>query len=239
MDSSVVDAADPPIEPVAKLSGVSRVFPGRVPVTALCDIDLTIAGGETIAITGASGSGKSTLLNLLGGLDTPSAGTVTVLGAELSRLGENERALFRRSRIAYVFQSYHLMPTLTCAQNVTLPLQLQGERAKAAAPRVREMLELVGLAGRADHLPDELSGGERQRVAIARALVTEPRLLLADEPTGNLDSVTGSRILHELLALHLRRRATLVIVTHDPLVAERCQRVVHLRDGRIVADEGR
>jgi putative ABC transport system ATP-binding protein len=217
--------------PIVTLSNVSRVYPGRVPITALRDVDLAFGDGETIAITGASGSGKSTLLNLVGGLDLPTDGSVTVLGTEVSRLSEDERALFRRQRIGFVFQAYHLMPTLTCAENVALALFVQGVPQSTVDARVRGALASVGLTSRADHLPDELSGGERQRVAIARALVTAPRLILADEPTGSLDSATGTQILRQLLALQREQRATLVIVTHDPQVAANCGRIVRLRDG--------
>jgi len=219
--------------PIVTLSNVSRVYPGRVPITALRDVDLAFGDGETIAITGASGSGKSTLLNLVGGLDLPTDGSVTVHGTEVSRLNVDERALFRRHRIGFVFQAYHLMPTLTCAENVALALFVQGVPQKTVDVRVRDALASVGLTSRADHLPDELSGGERQRVAIARALVTAPRLILADEPTGSLDSATGTQILRQLLALQREQRATLVIVTHDPQVAASCGRIVHLRDGYV------
>ena len=224
-------------QPLMGLSGVSRVYQGRAPVTALADVNLVIHAGETIAVTGPSGSGKSTLLHLLGGLDLPTSGRVTAFGANLSALSEDDRARLRRRNVGYVFQAYHLMPTLTCAENVALPLHLQGIASATVSEAVTRALASVGLADRSHHLPDALSGGERQRVAIARALVTSPRLLLADEPTGNLDSATGARILQELVALQRSHGATLVIVTHDPRVAAACQRVIRLEDGRVLSDD--
>jgi putative ABC transport system ATP-binding protein len=220
----------------AVLSGVSRVYPGRVPVTALTDVALEVRDGEMLAITGPSGSGKSTLLHLLGGLDVPTKGRVTVLGTDLAALDEDARALFRRRHVSYVFQAYHLMPTLSCAENISLPLLLRGDSGADTRVRVAEALDMVGLAARADHLPDELSGGECQRVAIARAIVGGPRILLADEPTGNLDSTTGQHILDCLTRLHRDRRMTVVLVTHDPHLAARCQRILRLVDGRLTDD---
>ncbi len=215
------------------LSKVTKVYPGRTPVNALRGITLSVADAEMAAIMGPSGSGKSTLLNLIGGLDVPSTGSVVVEGTNLADLDEEGRSIFRRGRIAYVFQSYHLMPTLTCAQNTGLPLHLQGLRRSEIRQRVDRVLVDVGLEERAHHLPDELSGGERQRAAIARALVTNPSVLLADEPTGNLDSANGEQILALLQRIHRERNATLLMVTHDPRAASWCERVIRLRDGLV------
>jgi putative ABC transport system ATP-binding protein len=219
------------------LSDVTKVYSGRTPVRALRGVSLSVADGEMVAVMGPSGSGKSTLLNLIGGLDVPSSGSVVVGGTNLAELNEERRSLFRRGRIAYVFQAYHLMPTLTCAQNVALPLHLQGLRRGEIQGRVDRVLADVGLGARARHLPDELSGGERQRVAIARALVTNPGVLLADEPTGNLDSVTGRQILTLLRTIHRERNATLLMVTHDSEAASCCERIIRLQDGQI--EDGR
>jgi putative ABC transport system ATP-binding protein len=216
------------------MRNVTKVYGGRKPVTALRDVSLDIEQGALVAIQGRSGSGKSTLLNLMGGLDVPTAGSVVVADTDLAPLSETERSLFRRHHLAYVFQAYHLLPTLTCAQNVALPLHLQGLPTREIDRRVAQALEDVGLGARAAHVPDELSGGERQRVAIARALVTAPGLLLADEPTGNLDSETGEHVLALLRRMVEARQATLVMVTHDDRAAAECDRVIHLRDGRIV-----
>ncbi len=229
-------ASSPPTAVAVSLRGLSRIYPGRVPVVALHDIDLDFREGDTVAVMGASGSGKTTLLNICGGLDPPTSGSVVVHGVDLSQLTADQRAIFRRDHLSYVFQAYHLMPTLTAAQNVALPLQLQGVTARTIATLVADTLAAVKLTMRADHLPDELSGGERQRVAIARALITNARLLLADEPTGNLDSTTGDAILDTLIALQRSRGATLVIVTHDQRIAARCDRIVHLRDGQLSTD---
>jgi putative ABC transport system ATP-binding protein len=185
---------------------------------------------------GPSGSGKSTLLNLLGGLDVPTSGALLVAGEDLATKGEEERSLFRRTHVSYVFQAYHLMPTLTAAQNVELPLHLAGRPAAEARERAAKALEEVGLSARTTHLPDELSGGERQRVAIARALVTGAPLLLADEPTGNLDTARGEEILALLKSIHAGRGTTIVMVTHDAHAAAACERVVTFRDGRVVED---
>src|SRR5215470_3525153 len=196
---------------------------------------LTILDGvslEMVAVTGPSGSGKSTLLGLLAGLDTPSAGSITVDGVEVTRLGEADLARFRRRTIGFVFQSYHLIPTLTAAENVAVPLELAG--SAHPLPTARRLLEEVGLADRADHYPAQLSGGEQQRVAIARAVSLTPPVLLADEPTGNLDSATGEQIIDVLLALNRQRGSTLVLVTHDAALAARAGRAISLRDGRLV-----
>jgi putative ABC transport system ATP-binding protein len=206
------------------------------PVTILDGVSLDVASGEVVAITGPSGSGKSTLLGLIAGLDTPSAGSIAVDGVEVTGLGEAELARFRRRTLGFVFQSYHLIPTLTAAENVAVPLELAGAPEPLAAARSR--LAEVGLAERADHYPAQLSGGEQQRVAIARAVALTPPLLLADEPTGNLDSATGTQIVDLLLALNRERRSTLVLVTHDASLAARAGRAIALRDGRVVNGHG-
>ena len=208
-----------------------RLASGGRPVIILDGVSLDVESGEFVAITGPSGSGKSTLLGLIAGLDQPTAGTVTVDGVEVTRLSEDELARFRRDRIGYVFQSYHLIPTLTALENVAVPLELAG-RADALAT-ARTLLAEVGLAERAHHYPAQLSGGEQQRVALARAVALRPALLLADEPTGNLDSTTGAAIIDVMLRLRRERASTLVLVTHDPAVATHADRIVALRDGRV------
>ena len=214
-----------------------RLASGGRPLTILDDVSLDVERGTSVAIIGPSGSGKSTLLGLIAGLDTPSTGTIVVGGLEVTGLGENALARFRRQTIGYVFQSYHLIPTLTAAENVAVPLELAGVRGVAV--RARELLGLVGLAARAHHYPVQLSGGEQQRVALARAVALDPPLLLADEPTGNLDSATGSAIIELLFGLNGERGSTLLLVTHDAALAERADRVVALRDGRVVGDRRR
>jgi putative ABC transport system ATP-binding protein len=211
---------------------VMRLPSGGRSLTILDGVSLDVATGEVVAVTGPSGSGKSTLLGLIAGLDSPSAGSITVDGVEVTRLGEAGLARFRRRTIGFVFQSYHLIPTLTAVENVAVPLELAGETAPV--PTAHARLAEVGLAERADHYPAQLSGGEQQRVAIARALALSPPLLLADEPTGNLDSATGGAIVDLLLALNRERGSTLLLVTHDPALAGRAGRAVALRDGRVV-----
>ncbi len=219
-----------------ELKDVRKVFDGKARVVALDGVSLSIAAGEMVAVMGPSGSGKSTLLNLMGGLDVPTSGSVRVAGEDLAAKDEEARSLFRRTHVSYVFQAYHLMPTLTAAQNVALPLHLAGVAARDVGTRVEQALRDVGLLARAEHLPDELSGGERQRVAIARALVTGAKLLLADEPTGNLDTARGEEILQLLKTIHAGRGTTVVMVTHDPHAAAACDRVVRFRDGRVAED---
>ena len=211
---------------------VMRLPSGGQSLTILDGVSLEVAAGEVVAVTGPSGSGKSTLLGLLAGLDTPSAGSITVDGVEVTRLGEAELARFRRRTIGFVFQSYHLIPTLTALENVAVPLELAG--TAQPLPAARRLLDEVGLASRADHYPAQLSGGEQQRVAIARAVALAPPVLLADEPTGNLDSATGGHIIDVLLALNRQRGSTLVLVTHDAALAARAGRAIALRDGRLV-----
>jgi putative ABC transport system ATP-binding protein len=211
---------------------VMRLPSGGRSLTILDGVSLEIAAGEVVAVTGPSGSGKSTLLGLLAGLDTPSAGSITVDGVEVTRLGEADLARFRRRTIGFVFQSYHLIPTLTALENVAVPLELAS--TAQPLPAARRLLDEVGLASRADHYPAQLSGGEQQRVAIARAVALAPPVLLADEPTGNLDSATGGHIIDVLLALNRQRGSTLVLVTHDAALAARAGRAIALRDGRLV-----
>jgi putative ABC transport system ATP-binding protein len=224
---------------IVELAGVSKRFDGKRQVTALEGVDLTIARGEMVSIIGPSGSGKSTLLNLIGGLDHPSSGVVRIDGQSLAGLTDDGLTRVRRDKIGFIFQFFNLLPTLTCLENVALPLHLRGWPRRKTRDRARELLDLVGLTRRLDHRPDELSGGERQRVAIARALSIYPPIVLADEPTGNLDSVTGAEILKLVRDLHERLGATVLLVTHDLTVARSCQRTVTLRDGLIVGDERR
>jgi len=211
---------------------VMRLPSGGRPLTILDGVTLDIGAGEVCAITGPSGSGKSTLLGLVAGLDRPSSGSIAVAGVEITRLAEDALARFRRDTLGYVFQSYHLIPTLTAVENVAAPLEIA--RAPNALGRARDLLDDVGLADRAHHYPVQLSGGEQQRVALARAVALDPPLLLADEPTGNLDSATGAQIIELLLALKHRRGSTLVLVTHDQALARHADRVVKLHDGRIL-----
>jgi len=203
---------------------------GRM-LTVLDDVSLDVLAGEALAVAGPSGSGKSTLLGLVAGLDTPTSGTIVVAGAEVTRLGETALARFRRDTLGYVFQSYHLIPTLTAAENVAVPLDLAG--VSGAPARARELLAGVGLADRGHHYPAQLSGGEQQRVALARAMALDPPLLLADEPTGNLDSATSQEILTLLRALPEAGRRSVVVVTHDPIAAGYGDRLVHIRDGLV------
>jgi putative ABC transport system ATP-binding protein len=212
-----------------------RLPSGDRMLTVLDEVDLTIAAGEFVAVLGPSGSGKSTLLALTAGLDRPTSGAVRIAGRGIHDLGEDELAILRRRTIGFVFQSYQLLDNLTARENVMLPLELVGERGARA--RADELLGRVGLGDRAHHYPAQLSGGEQQRVALARAFATEPPILLADEPTGNLDSATGAGVLDLLEDLRDRCGSTLVLVTHDPAVAGRADRRVHLCDGRIERDE--
>jgi putative ABC transport system ATP-binding protein len=221
---------------VIVLRGVSKQFDGKRKVTALHRVDLTIARGEMVAMAGPSGSGKSTMLNLIGALDHPTQGEIEIDGTSLGSLNDDDLTRVRRDKIGFIFQFFNLLPTLTCLENVSLPLHLRGWPRKKIEDRARELLGLVQLGSRLDHLPDELSGGERQRVAIARALSVYPPVLLADEPTGNLDSATGIEILKLIHDLHSSLGATVLMVTHDPAVAESCERTIHIRDGRIERD---
>jgi len=208
---------------------------GTQKLEILRGIDLTVGKGEVLAIEGPSGSGKSTLLGLLAGFDSPTNGSIKIDGEEITALDEDELALLRGKKLGFVFQSYNLIPTLTAEENVALPLELRGDAGKSQS-RARELLAAVGLEARLSHYPVQLSGGEQQRVALARAFACSPSILLADEPTGNLDSATGSLVLEMLLKLNRSEGATLVLVTHDPALSRMTNRVVRLRDGRILSD---
>ena len=221
------------------LTQVSKIFDGKRKTTALENVDLHIDKGQVVSIMGPSGSGKSTLLNLIGGLDRPTSGEIRIEEENLSSLSDDDLTRVRRDKIGFVFQFFNLLPTLNCLENVALPLHLRKWPRKKIEERARELLELVQLGHRIEHLPDELSGGERQRVAIARALSVYPPILLADEPTGNLDTHTGQEILKLIDDLRAHLGSTVLIVTHDPAVAERGSRTVALRDGRIVEDHRR
>ena len=218
------------------LEHVSKRFEGKRHVTALDDVNVAIERGEMVSIIGPSGSGKSTLLNLVGGLDRPTSGQVRIDGETLSDLSDDGLTRVRRDKIGFIFQFFNLLPTLTCLENVGLPLHLRGWPRQKVDERARELLTLVQLGHRLPHLPEELSGGERQRVAIARALSVYPPIILADEPTGNLDTHTGEEILALVRGLHERLGSTVVIVTHDMKVAESCPRTIALRDGCVVED---
>jgi putative ABC transport system ATP-binding protein len=203
-------------------------------LTILADVSFAIAQGESVAIVGPSGAGKSTLLALMAGLDLPSSGTIWLNGSDLTALDEDGRALVRAANVGFVFQSFHLVPSLNALENVMLPLELAG--ARDAEARARDLLGRVGLAERARHYPSQLSGGEKQRVAIARAFATEPAVLFADEPTGNLDSRTGRTVIDLMFEMNRNAATTLVLVTHDREIASRCERELALESGRLVGD---
>jgi putative ABC transport system ATP-binding protein len=209
---------------------------GAAPVEALRGVSLRMDRGDFVAIVGPSGSGKSTLMHMIGALDRPSSGTVTIAGEAIYGYSDGKLAAFRRRKLGFVFQFFHLLPTLSAEENVVLPLILDGRSPSAVLDKARRLLADLGLEGRTRHRPDQLSGGEMQRVALARALVTDPLLVLADEPTGNLDTASGSVVLDLLRRLVRERGLTLLMVTHDPAAARAAARVVALRDGSIVAD---
>jgi putative ABC transport system ATP-binding protein len=216
-----------------------KTYEGKRRVTALDGVSFTVGAGEMVAVMGPSGSGKSTLLHLLGGLDQASSGSVRIDGVEMTGLDDDALTKVRRDKIGFIFQFFNLLPTLSAFDNVALPMRLTRRPPAAAKATAGKFLDLVGLSRRAEHLPDELSGGECQRVAIARALVMEPRLLLADEPTGNLDTKTGGEILDLLARVNREIGSTLVMVTHDAGAAAACRRILSLKDGRLESDESR
>jgi putative ABC transport system ATP-binding protein len=223
---------------ILQASGITKTIDsGTHQVEILRGIDLEVPAGQFLAIMGASGSGKSTLLGLLAGLDTPTAGRIVVDGIDITGLNEDQLALVRGRKIGFVFQSYQLIPTLTAEENVLLPHELTGGDVSAGLARARDLLRSVGLEDRMDHYPVQLSGGEQQRVALARAFMVKPPILMADEPTGNLDSVNGAHVLDLLISLNQREGTTLILVTHDRTLTARADRIVTLSDGKVVADE--
>jgi putative ABC transport system ATP-binding protein len=233
----VTPSASDGLAPAIEIRGLTKVFgSGETAVRALDGVDLEIGRGEMVAIMGPSGSGKSTLLHLLGALETPTSGSIALAGRRFDGLDDRELTLLRREGIGFVFQFFNLLPSLTAEENVLLPALIAGLRDEVIAARARALLGRVGLAGRATHLPSELSGGEQQRVSIARALLMEPALVLADEPTGNLDSKSEAQVLELLAELNRDEGHTIVMVTHDPDAAAVAGRVVFMRDGRIESD---
>jgi ABC-type lipoprotein export system ATPase subunit len=225
-------------EPIVEARGVSKTYDtGKIQVNALTSVDLTIRSGEMVSVMGPSGCGKTTLLNCLSGLDAVEDGEILIEGVALSEMSDRERTDYRARRMGFVFQFYNLMPVLTAVENVELPLLVARVRQKDARRRALEALDLVGIAARAEHVPDELSGGERQRVTIARALVNDPAIVWADEPTGDLDSEHAAEISRLMRRLNVERGLSFVIVTHDPTVGHDADRLVRMRDGRIVGHE--
>ena len=219
-----------------ELKNITKIVrSGADDLTILEDVSLEIPNGQFVAITGASGSGKSTLLGLLAGLDAPSSGEILIDGADITKMSEDNLAALRSEKLGFVFQSFHLIPSLTAFENVLIPMEIRGD--KNAKERGKELLEEVGLTNRGHHYPTELSGGEQQRVAIARAFANNPAILLADEPTGNLDSRNGQHIFELMTTLHSNNHTTLILVTHDAELANQAQRQIRLRDGRVISDE--
>jgi putative ABC transport system ATP-binding protein len=224
--------------PILEARALTKIIDtGTHRVEILRGVDFVVPTGQFVAIMGASGSGKSTLLGLLAGLDTATSGRVVIDGTDITGLSEDKLAVVRGRKIGFVFQSYQLIPTLTAEENVLLPHELSGGDVRTGIARARELLSSVGLSDRLDHYPIQLSGGEQQRVALARAFMVKPPILMADEPTGNLDSVNGAHVLELLIALNRREHTTLVLVTHDRALTDQADRIVTLRDGKIIADE--
>lgn len=233
MNNNRLSMSNPSSEAIVQVDGIGKIVPdGGTGLTILRDISFCVAPGEAVAIIGMSGSGKSTLLGLMAGLDTPTSGRITIDSHDLFALNEDGRAALRARMLGFVFQSFQLLPSMTALENVMLPLELAGvSRARALAS---EMLERVGLAQRLGHYPKQLSGGEQQRVAIARAFVAQPALLLADEPTGNLDAATGAQVIDLMFELNRERGTTLLLVTHDVSLSQRCDRVLRLAGGALI-----
>jgi putative ABC transport system ATP-binding protein len=221
--------------PVLQAEAVTKQYKmGEVVVRALDEVDFAVEKGEFVAVMGPSGSGKSTLLHVLGGLDDPSSGQITLAGKPISQLPDSEVTIIRRRKVGFIFQFYNLMPTLTAEENVGLPLLIDGQRVQQHRQKIHDLLKMVGLDDRVDHKPDQMSGGQQQRVAIARAFVNDPEIVLADEPTGNLDSKSGTAVLQLLRRFCDDFQQTIVMVTHDPRAASFANRVVFLKDGRVV-----
>ena len=224
--------------PVIEIRNITKVYDmGQVQVHALRGVSLSVEAGEMVSIMGASGSGKSTLMNIIGCLDQPTSGQYLLEGTDISQLNDNQLADIRNGKIGFVFQTFNLLARTDALQNVMLPMIYSGESRAKRRYRARTALEAVGLADRLDHAPNELSGGQQQRVAIARALVNDPSIILADEPTGNLDSVSGNEIMTILQKLNREQGITIVLVTHDPEIAQRTDRIIHLHDGLVSGDE--
>jgi len=235
---SAADAASFPMQPIIEITGLEKSYRTvRGEIRLFCGLDLALVPGEMVAIVGHSGAGKSTLLHLLGALDSPTAGTVRVSGVDVARLSAREAARFRNAQIGYVWQFHYLLPEFSALENVAMPLLAAGLSQSDARSKAMAWLREVGLEDRAEHRPGELSGGEQQRVALARALVTNPRILLADEPTGDLDDETSERIFTLLTELHRSHRLTSILVTHNLELAARCDRTLKLKAGQLVADE--
>jgi len=230
-----LSAASPAHPPLIQIRSLSKAYQrGGQAIPVLLDIHLDVMGGEFVALMGPSGSGKSTLLNLIAGIDTPTTGTIAIGGVDIATLSEGELADWRATNVGFIFQFYNLLPVLTAFENVELPLLLTSLSARERAERVSAVLDMVGLTERQDHYPNELSGGQQQRVAIARALVSDPALIVADEPTGDLDRTTGEEVLHLMDTLVRELGKTIVMVTHDPKAAARAHRMVHLEKGVLV-----
>jgi ABC-type lipoprotein export system ATPase subunit len=210
---------------------------GKVSIPALRGISFDVAKGEFLVVMGPSGSGKTTLLNLMGAIDKPTSGRISIDGRDITRLGEGELTKLRRHKIGFIFQFYNLIPALTASENVELPMLTAGVSRKTASKRALQLLETVGLAERVDHLPDELSGGEQQRVTIARALANKPTVILADEPTGDLDTKTGMEVVQVLYDTSKEENTTVVVVTHDPMITEKADRILQMRDGNIIGEK--
>jgi len=226
-----MDETEKPILEVRDLSKTYKL--GKLEIRALNGINLKVKPGEFVAIMGPSGSGKTTLLNLIGTLDTPTRGTIILDGEDLSKLRESDRNRIRRYKVGFIYQFYNLIPVLSARENIELPMDLANVERREIRERTDQLLKMVGLSDRADHRPDELSGGEQQRVAIARALANRPRLILADEPTGDLDTKTGQEVIGKLRDLCKKEGATVIMVTHDPIAAEYADRIIQMRDGKI------